>query len=59
VVILGVHFEVLGEVVDPAGENCYLHIRRPGIFVMETMLSDDFGFVHMVVPPTGHGAPVV
>jgi hypothetical protein len=40
-VILLVGLEMLGEVVDPLGEDGHLHIRRAGILLMPLELFDD------------------
>ena len=36
--IFGVALEVFGQMLDPAGKKCDLHIRAAGIFVMQLEL---------------------
>ena len=36
--IIPIGFKVLGQMLDPAGEKCDLHIRAAGIFVMQLKL---------------------
>src|SRR5688572_8106108 len=40
-VILGVHLEVLGEVVDPVAENGDLHFRRTRVRIVRAICPDD------------------
>ena len=36
--IFGVALQVFGQMLDPAGEKCYLHIRAASIFFMQLEL---------------------
>src|SRR5262249_51008803 len=42
-VVLDVGFEMLGEIVDPLGQNRHLHFRRPGISGLLGVCLNDFG----------------
>ena len=45
VLVLLVDLEVLGEVVDAAGEQRDLHLGRAGVGLVEPVLGDDLGLL--------------
>ena len=42
--ILAVRAQVLGQVIDPGGEQRDLDLGRAGVFVVDFVFGDDFGF---------------
>jgi hypothetical protein len=45
VVVLGVLLEVLGQVVDPRGQEGDLHFRRTGVVLRALVVQEDLGLV--------------